>query len=88
MAQKARLRYTWRRSTPLQELPNRLRVTDMTSDKKTGAARARPARKKTGLPAEAEHQRVAKADENFEHTLRRAAIERELQRARNPGLYR
>lgn len=60
----------------------------MTPDKKTGAAKTQPVRKKTGLPTEDEHQRVAKADENFEHTLRRAAIEREIQRARNPGLYR
>ncbi|PJE35895.1 hypothetical protein CVM52_14840 [Pseudooceanicola lipolyticus] len=60
----------------------------MTPDKKTRAAKPAPDRKQPGPSKASESQRVAKADENFEHTLRRAAIERENQRARSPGLYR
>ncbi len=31
--------------------------------------------------------KVDPSDENFEHTLRRAALEKEKQRFKNPGLY-
>lgn len=37
---------------------------------------------------EAPHEKVPAAAENFEHTLRRLAAEKEEKRSKNPGLYR
>ena len=64
------------------------RVADMKSkrkaeDRKSFAEKSEKAIKTRGSDA----AKVDPLDENFEHTLRRAAIEKEKKRSENPGMY-
>ncbi len=62
-------------------------MNDKTSSVATVSSASTGKSDNSSVGPETKASKVDPLDENFEHTLRRAAREKEKQRAKNPGLY-